>query len=143
MAAEELFNGFLENPHEDEARERWGETDAYKESNRRVRGYSAEDWKRYEDEAVAINNRLVELMQSGVPADSVEAMDAADLHRDLIHRWFYPCNHQFHRNLGDMYIADPRFTANIDKAGEGLAAYMRDAIAANAARNGVSESSYC
>lgn len=143
MAAEELFNGFLENPHEEEARERWGETDAYRESNRRVKGYSAEDWARYEAESVAVNMRLVELMQAGLAADSIEAMDAADLHRDLIHRWFYPCDHQFHRNLGDMYIADPRFTANIDKTAEGLAAYMRDAIAANAARHGVDGPSYC
>jgi hypothetical protein len=30
-----------------------------------------------------------------------------------------------------MYVADSRFTANIDKAGEGLARYLSDAIAAN------------
>jgi type VI protein secretion system component Hcp len=31
-----------------------------------------------------------------------------------------------------MYVADARFTKNIDKAGPGLARYMSEAIAANA-----------
>ena len=30
--------------------------------------------------------------------------------------------------LGEMYVADQRFTKNIDKFGEGLAAYLRDGI---------------
>ncbi|MEP7036414.1 MAG: TipAS antibiotic-recognition domain-containing protein, partial [Actinomycetota bacterium] len=40
----------------------------------------------------------------------------------------------FHRNLGDMYIADPRFTKNYDDIRPGLAQYVRDAIHANADR---------
>jgi hypothetical protein len=38
-----------------------------------------------------------------------------------------------HRALGEMYVADPRFAANYEKIEPGLAAYVRDAIAANAA----------
>ena len=37
-----------------------------------------------------------------------------------------------HRALGDMYVADPRFAANYEKVEPGLAAYVRDAIVANA-----------
>jgi MerR family transcriptional regulator, thiopeptide resistance regulator len=36
------------------------------------------------------------------------------------------------RGLGEMYVADARFTANIDKTAPGLALYWRDAIRASA-----------
>jgi hypothetical protein len=37
-----------------------------------------------------------------------------------------------HRHLGEMYVADARFARNYEQHAEGLAAYVRDAIAANA-----------
>ncbi|HZD03899.1 MAG TPA: MerR family transcriptional regulator, partial [Longimicrobiales bacterium] len=40
MMPEELFEGFDPSEYEDEARERWGGTEAYAESARRARGYS-------------------------------------------------------------------------------------------------------
>ena len=41
-----------------------------------------------------------------------------------------------HVNLGEMYAADPRFTATYEQIRPGLAHYLRDAITANAARAG-------
>jgi hypothetical protein len=41
-----------------------------------------------------------------------------------------------HAGLGEMYVNDPRFAANYDKVRAGLAAYVRDAILANARRAG-------
>ncbi len=61
-------------------------------------------------------------------------MDAAEAHRQQITRWFYDCSHEIHRGLGDMYVQDPRFTATYEGTAPGLAAYVRDAIHANAAR---------
>jgi hypothetical protein len=60
-------------------------------------------------------------------------------HRAHIDRWFYPCSKQMHKALGTMYIADPRFAANLeraasskgDKNGDGFAQYLSDAIAAS------------
>ena len=52
-------------------------------------------------------------------------------HRQHIDRWFYPCSKEMHKGLGAMYVADPRFTANLDKAGPGFAQYLSDAIAAS------------
>ena len=40
-----------------------------------------------------------------------------------------------HRGLGEMYVADPRFTENIDRLRPGLAAYQRDAFVANSKRS--------
>jgi MerR family transcriptional regulator, thiopeptide resistance regulator len=41
-----------------------------------------------------------------------------------------------HRGLGEMYVADPRFTAHYEQQAPGLAQYVRDALVANADRLG-------
>jgi hypothetical protein len=49
-------------------------------------------------------------------------------------RWFYPCSPGMHRDLGEMYVADPRFASTLDKhSGAGFARFLRDAIAAGPA----------
>jgi hypothetical protein len=68
-------------------------------------------------------------MHEGVPAESPPAIQVAERHRAHISRWFYDCSREIHAGLGQMYVADVRFAKNIDKHGEGLAAYMSDAIA--------------
>jgi hypothetical protein len=61
-------------------------------------------------------------------------MDLAEKARLHIDRCFYPCSHEMHAALGRMYVEDPRFAENYERRREGLAAYVRDAIAANAER---------
>lgn len=137
MDNKKMFDGFDEfdqSKYEEEARERWGHTDAYKESTRRVKSYSKEDMARMKQEMDAIHNRMAEVMKSGKPATDPAAVAVAEEHRQHIDRWFYPCSHQMHRGLGDMYVADARFTATYEAIAPGLAQYMRDAIAANAPR---------
>jgi MerR family transcriptional regulator, thiopeptide resistance regulator len=130
----EVFGDFDPSKHEDEARERWGATDAYRESARRTRGYTKDDWRRYKSESDAIVEDLAALMDEDVPPEDARAMDAAERHRLQIDRWFYPCSREMHVELGRMYVDDPRFAANYDKVRTGLAQYLCDAIAANAAR---------
>ena len=62
-------------------------------------------------------------------------MDAAEAAPRAIERWFYDLDHGFHRGLGDMYVADPRFTKTYEDAAPGLAQYVHDAIHANADRH--------
>jgi len=132
MSAHDELNGFAHNPYEDEARDKWGDTDAWKESQRRTKSYTATDWEQYKAEAADINERFVALMQGGVPAKSAEARALAEEHRQLISQWFYECSPQMHAGFGDMWDADPRFKHNIDKAGVGLAEYMAAAFRAAA-----------
>ena len=80
--------------------------------------------------------RFVAAYQSGAPANGVEAMDAAEEHRQHVSRWFYDCGYDIHRGLGELYVSDERFTANYDRDAPGLAQYVRDAITANAERAG-------
>ena len=78
--------------------------------------------------------RLLGAMQAGLALTSTEAMDAAEAHRASISRWFYDCDPGIHRGLGDMYVADPRFTAHYDDRAPGLAAFVHAAVHANADR---------
>jgi ribonucleotide reductase alpha subunit len=71
---------------------------------------------------------------AGVPADSGAGVALAEEARRAIDREFYDCSKEMHRNLGEMYVADPRFTAYYDAHAEGLAVWLHDAIMANAER---------
>lgn len=120
--------------YEEEARRRWGHTDAYKESARRTKGYTKEDWARLEGERERIEGRMADLLRSGAPADGEEARAAAEEARLLIDRWFYPCSPRMHVGLAQMYTADDRFRAHYDDREPGLADYVAEAIKANAAQ---------
>jgi len=130
----EVFGDFDPAEYEDEVRERWGDTDAYKESARRTKRYSKDDWLRIKSEGEQNLTAMVALFDEGVAPDDPRAMDVAEDARLQIDRNFYPLSPEMHVNLGEMYIADPRFTAYYDKHREGLAVWFRDAIKANAAR---------
>ncbi|MBI3215221.1 MAG: MerR family transcriptional regulator [Mycobacterium sp.] len=101
----ELFgDGF--DDYQAEAQHKWGETAQWKESQRRAKTYTREDWVQIKSEGQAVENELAD------------------------------CPPEFHRNLGDMYVSDPRYVANYDESFglPGLAAYCREAIHANADR---------
>lgn len=135
MSHEELFNGFDAFKYEEEARERWGGTPEFEESRRRTRRYGKEDWKALGAESGEITQGFARAMDDGVPPVDTRAMDLAERHRQHISRWFYDCSFEIHVGLGEMYAADPRFAANYEPVRAGLAAYIRDAIRANADRS--------
>ncbi|MCK7624255.1 MerR family transcriptional regulator [Streptomyces sp. RS10V-4] len=131
----EVFGDFDPDRYAGEAAQRWGGTDAYRESQRRTAGYTKEDWKRLTAELDALHRRMADLLAAGVPADSAAAMDVAGEHRRFIGRAYYDCGHELHSRLGEMYVADERFTATYEAIRPGLAAYLRDAMLANAVRH--------
>lgn len=130
----ELFQDFRPEDYAEEVQARWGDSAAYRESKRRTAGYSQRDFAAIKAESEQIFTALAELLAAGVDAQSRAAMDAAERHRQHIERWFYTCPKSLHRGLGELYVNDPRFTANLDRIRAGLAEYSRAAFAANAAR---------
>jgi DNA-binding transcriptional MerR regulator len=130
----ELFGEGFSEDYAAEARERWGDSDMWKQSQSRTAGYTKADWVEVKAEMDAVNAAFVEAKRAGEPATSERAMDAAEMHRRHIDDRFYALTPQFHRNLGDMYLSDPRFTATYEDLEPGLAHYVRDAIHANADR---------
>jgi MerR family transcriptional regulator, thiopeptide resistance regulator len=116
----------------EEAEQRWGDTDAYRESQRRTAAYTKQDWARMKAESVAQLRAMRDLLVAGVAPDSAEAMALAEQHRQFLNRWFYDCGYDMHRGLAEMYVADERFTKTFDDIAPGLARYVHDAILANA-----------
>jgi hypothetical protein len=130
----EVFGDNDPAQYAEEVEQRWGQTEAYQQSRRRTSTYTKQDWQRINAEATEVSNRFAGLMSAGAAPGSVEAMAAAEEHRQHITRWFYDCPLETHRGLGDMYVADPRFTATYEAIAPGLAQFIRDAIHANASR---------
>lgn len=138
MAGDSTLEGMTENPYADsyanEARERWGNTAAFRQSQERAARYTEGDWAEIKTAGDDLNERLAAALRAGVAASDPAAMDLAEEHRQQLNRYFYDCGPEFHRSLGDMYVDDPRFTATYDAVTPGLATYLRDAIHANATR---------
>jgi DNA-binding transcriptional MerR regulator len=128
----EVFGEFRPEDYAEEAEQRWGETEAYKESQRRVSGYTKEDWQRLKAEEEEIRARLAAALDAGLAPESEAAMSAAEAHREYISRWFYECSYEIHRGLTEIYVSDERFRSNYDSQTPGLAAFIRDAAHANA-----------
>lgn len=115
-----------------EAQERWGDTEAWRQSQQRSAAYTKEDWQRIKDETDALEASLADAMRRGVAPGSAEANDLAEQHRGQIER-FYDCGYEMQSCLADMYVDDPRFAQHYDDVADGLAVYLRDVIKANAA----------
>lgn len=118
-----------------EAEQRWGHTQAWKQSARRAAGYTADDWTALRAEADACRAAFAEAMRVGAAPDSDAATSAAENHREHIARWFYDLDHEMHRTVSDLYTSDPRFADHYEQVSPGLAHYVRDAIHANADRH--------
>ncbi|WP_030709462.1 MerR family transcriptional regulator [Streptomyces sp. NRRL F-2580] len=137
LTPEERFEVFGDKDPEQyaqEAEQRWGGTDAYAESQRRVATYTKEDWRRIQDEVAEWGARYAALMDAGESADGEAAMDLAEEHRRHISTWYYDCSYEIHTGLGEMYVADERFKEYYDSMKPGLAEHLREAILANAVR---------
>ena len=130
----EVFGEFRPEDHAEEVERRWGGTEAHKESQRRVSGYTKEDWQTLKAEEEEIRARLAAALDAGLAPDSEEAMAAAEAHRRHISRWFYDCGYEMHRGLTEMYVSDERFRSHYDTQAPGLAAFIRDASHTNASR---------
>ncbi|MET9818056.1 MULTISPECIES: MerR family transcriptional regulator [unclassified Streptomyces] len=137
LTPEEKFEVFGDKDPEqyaDEAEARWGGTEHYAESQRRVARYTKEDWQRIQDQTADWAERYGALMAAGEPPAGEAAMALAEEHRQHICTWYYECSYEQHRRLGEMYVADERFKAFYESMRPGLAEHLKDAIAANAAR---------
>jgi DNA-binding transcriptional MerR regulator len=129
MSDRERFAGFDEAKHEEyreEARQRWGQTEAYQESERRTARYSKADWDVIKAESEEIT-RVIAALSERDPADP-EVQRWIARHHGQINQRFYTCPPEIYRGLGDMYVDDPRFTAVYDSVKPGLARFMRDAM---------------
>jgi DNA-binding transcriptional MerR regulator len=113
-----------------EAEERWGDTDAWAQSQQRTARFSKQDWIAIKAEGDELLQDLAEAKRAGVTPGSEAANGLAARHRASIER-FYDCNEEMHRNLVQMYLADERFTRFYDDVEPGLAQFVHDVVVAS------------
>ena len=123
MTNEEKFSGvdFSHNPYEQEAREKWGD-EKVEQANQNLKKMGTKEAEREFDE---IYTQLADLRHLDPESDAAQ---------QEIGKWYDFLNKvgeytpEMFKNLGEMYTADERFTKNIDKYGDGLAEFMKEAM---------------
>ena len=115
--------------YEAEARERWGNTAAYREHEQKTKNYTKEKWTEANGGLMAIFAEFATCKESGASADSAEAQALVAKLQAHITANYYTCTDEILAGLGKMYVADERFKKNIDKYGEGTAEFATEAIA--------------
>ena len=141
MEAEERFRGLKEAAIEEnerrygaEARARYGDA-AVDAANEAVRSMDKDEW----DDLAILEERIIEQLKAAMNSADPSGAEAAELVR-LHAAWVQAhwgksrmLTHEMHVGLGQMYVADPRFTAYYDaRAGRGAAAFLAKAIEASA-----------
>jgi DNA-binding transcriptional MerR regulator len=128
MNDEELYD-VLKDPdaaqYADEAKARWGNTDAYKQSQERVGKMTKAQMAKLKEDADAWMKVFASEMHFG--PTSPEIQKRITEHYNSL-RTFYEPNLELYRGLAEMYVTDPRFAAYYEKYAPGLAKFMRDAM---------------
>ena len=109
------------------AKEQWGNTSEYKESEEKAKGRTKEEEK---DMMVQFMQVFTEFgaIKDQTP-DGAEAQSQVKKLQDYITEHFYQCSDEILSGLGQMYASDGEFKENIDRAGgEGTAVFVSDAI---------------
>lgn len=114
--------------HDDEVRDRWGDTAEYAQSKRREDTRSAGE----ELDSVRAAEKIFDEFAAirHLPADGTEAQELVKKWQEHITRYHYECSRPVLACLAEMYEADERFKTNLDSHGEGTAHFMAQAIKA-------------
>lgn len=133
MSKKEMFDVFdmgeIEKHREKyakEARDKYGNSEAYKESEKRTSKYSKEDWKKISEDGNEIFLELSNVMDREVGDSKVQ--EIVEKWRNHISKNFYNCTPEIFSGLAQMYICDERFRENIDRIKPGLTSFLSSAM---------------
>lgn len=132
MEDKDLYGNFSKEEMErytEEAREKWGGTQAFKQSETRVKKMGAEGLKKVLAESAKLTEEIAECLKSGEKPTSEKTQKLIAKHYAGL-RAFYEPNLELYQGLAEMYVADERFKQNYEKVAVGLAEYMREAMTA-------------
>ena len=111
----------------DEAKQRWGNTDAYKESEKKTAGYSDDKWSKVNAGLNAVFAEFASVKDSETPESEIAQKLVRKLQTYITDN-FYTCTPEIFAGLGQMYVADERFKSSIDQNGQGTAEFVSQAI---------------
>jgi len=129
MNAKKALNDFDRSDYDeykDEVKQRWGHTDAYRQSMERTKNWTKTDYDQVKVNFGEIAQGIAAMMDRKVSDTEVQAFIKKQHEQISV---FYDCSLEMYRGLGEMYFADPRFAATYDKVKPGLAKFMKEAIA--------------
>lgn len=110
-----------------EVREKYGDQ-AADESNRKMMNLSPEEYARWQQLSEDVLDELKRAVLADADPAGVQGEKVASLHKQWLCLSWGDYRPAAHRGLGDMYVADARFTAFYDKEVPGCAQWLRDAI---------------
>ena len=115
--------------YENEARTRWGNTDAYREHEKKAKNYTKEKWAEINDGLKSIFAEFAECKNAGLAPNAPEVQSLVGKLQKYITQNYYTSTNEILVGLGKMYVADERFQESIDKYGEDTAEFASKAIA--------------
>ena len=113
-----------------EVREKWGKTDAYRQHQEKTQHYSQQKWDSLAEGMDQIMAAFATCMKNAESPASADAQSLVQQLQSHITENYYLCTKEILAGLGQMYVADARFQANIDRHAPGTAAFICQAIAA-------------
>lgn len=116
------------NNYDIEVKQRWGNTEAYKEHTEKTANYTESKWQKVNDALDTVLVKFTECNKSGHAVDSDEAQTLVKELQAYITENYYTCTNEILAGLGQMYVADERFKNNIDKQESGTAEFISKAI---------------
>ena len=131
VKGENVMKAFDNNEFEKykfEVKEKWGNTDAYKEHTEKTKNYSDEKWNKLSYEMNDIIAEFAVCMKSGLETDSDKVQSLVKALQNHITENYYNCTNEILAGLGQMYVSDKRFKNNIDKHADGTAQFISEAV---------------
>lgn len=122
------MTAFDNSNYEAEAKQRFGETDVYKEYTQKTANYSKDKWQDVNEGLMTTFSKFAECINNGHTANSDEAQSLVKELQDYITENYYTCTNEILASLGQLYVADHRFKNNIDKHGNGTTEFIAKAI---------------
>jgi len=114
--------------YEKEARDRWGNTDEYKEFEVKSAAWDKKHTDSITGGMEEIFTAFASFAAEGKSADDEEVQNLVTKWQQYITDNFYKCTDEILKGLGQMYMADERFKENLDCYGKGTAKLMSEAI---------------
>ena len=111
-----------------EVKEKWGNTEAYKQHQLKTKDYSKDKWNGLAGDMDEILSAFAACMKQGKTVESEAAQSLVKKLQEHISANFYHCTDAILAGLGQMYVADERFKNNIDKHAAGTAEFICKAI---------------
>jgi hypothetical protein len=84
-----------------------------------------DDWEKVNADNEELLKKIVAVSEKGAASPEVQGLIGEHYNRLRI---FYEPNIVMYRGLGEMYVADPRFSAYYEKYKVSLARFMKEAI---------------